>query len=422
MIEDSITVSYIERLYHLYVNNPVTATMFIATVGSTYFIIKERSRVLDFIKNIFLGNTRIRRKLNRDDLLKHQIFKDIELKLDYSINQAYDPENRETKCDPGKTAIAREILTIQLRIIRDWLTDFVKTTDFDSEYVDVRTIFRHKYNKSLSAQYYEYKNSAIPKLVIDKFLEINKIPETYLLNSLDDILSEKISLGVYEKVMIILANFNVYINAAFMNMQSVLDSINGDLHGTRFKNYVIGGTEYNCYPVPDKKFIPQVKIHLRQLLSLTRACRCCVCVFHDYEKDNYLQGFFSKIYEYYGEGLSSILTKFQFLPAAILGNDMITSFKQHKMYTIRAENMQGIFKELINGSNISILCAYPIFFSGELRGFLEVCYSSEETFCNMEFDDIETCMKECCGLINIYVNYDKGLNYDNNHISGLSLA
>jgi len=402
----------LERIIKLLESSPITTSVSAIIFLSIYTIIKNKT-ILSYIKSLFSSSKKVRR-LTREDLLKHQIFKDIDFKLDYSINQKYDPDNSECRYDPGKIAIAREILIIQLTIIKEWLLDFIKTTDFDSEYVDVRTIFRHKYDKSLSAQYSEYRNSQIPRIVINKFLEVCKLHEMYLMNSIDDILSDKINLNIYEKVMIVLANFNVYINAAYTNMESVIDSINGDLKGTSFKRWIIGGNEYKCYPVPDKNYIALAKTQLRQLSLLTRASRCSVFVFHEYDKDNYLQGYFSELYEYFTEGLSSVLRKFQFLPASILGSEMITSLKQHKLYTIKVEDTQGMFKDLNTASNVSIICAYPIFFSGELRGFLEVCFSSEESFSASDFANIENYIKECCGLINIYVDYSKGLNYEGN--------
>ena len=402
------------KLLESYNDSPFKVSIFMLTLWILYVLYKERSTVLDLLRGFLLLRAK-RKKLKKQDLLTHQVFKDLDFWIEYRINQLYSPDDSKIN-DKAKVAIGRDLLLIKFKNIREWLFNFVDTTNLDDPCLNIRSLFLHRIEKNASIQYSLLKDNGIPPLFINKFTEISRIHESYLSKCNDDILSDKVPLTMYERMYVLLGNFSTYLTTMLAEMNYVIQSINGDLKGIHYKHYIIGGNDYRCYPVPCRDYIPYVEDNLAKLSGLTKANRCCVSVFHDVADDDYTRGCFSKIYEYHTHGLSSSMQHFQYKSCAML-MDILPELKQHKSFTSKTSNLNPLFRDLTEKVGVEVVCIYPIFNKDRLRGFLEIAYTNDEAYANLDASEIQNNMKYYASLLNVYVDYSKdGLNFAGNEM------
>lgn len=396
----------------------VSLLLIIAFIAFIGYLVWKPQQAIEFLKVIFFIKRNknaliIKRELGKEDLINHQIFKDIEFFLGYRLDQIYSTDTF-THFDKAKLAIGHDLLVIKLTDVQKWLTCFVTNTDFEDPYLNIRSLLRHKIEKHRAYAWDEYRKIGIPKDFIEKFLEICKIHSNYLQLMLDDLLSDKIPLTVYEKVYLILGTLSQYYSTLVLEMRDVIQSINGDLKGQVYKNMIIGGNDYRCYPVPNRDYIPLVEKRLRDLCLVTKSSRSAVYVIHDFVGDDYLQGYFSKIYEYESTGYTPLMSKFQYKTASHLA-EFIPEFKQHKGIFQKTNKLNELLSNLLQSNGILAVAAYPIFSQGLLRGFIDIEYTQLEVFERSSEEEVIESLKKYASILNYYTDYTKtGFNYEGN--------
>ena len=195
-------------LINAFLTHPLLMFEFFVLLWISYIVYKDRAILFDFLKSIFRLK---KKKIQKKDLIEHQIFKDLDFWIEHKVDQAYNPDVN-TKYDRAKVTIARDLLLIKFKSVKQWLTYFITNTDFDDPYLNIRSALEHKIEKYNSIEYSEYKKEGIPLLFIEKWMEISRIHENYLQKCLIDLLSTKIPLDIYEKVYIVLGNLLSYYN------------------------------------------------------------------------------------------------------------------------------------------------------------------------------------------------------------------
>ena len=279
---------------------------------------------------------------------------------------------------------------------------------------DIKIEFLHKKEKHRSLQWNEYKKRDIPLKFIEKFVEVSRIHENYVMNSLGEMLSEYIPITIQEKLYLMLGFLSTYYATLVLEVGRVVDSINGDLKGEVFDGMVVGGNEYKSYPVPNREFIPLVETKLNEILMATRASRASVFVFHDFIGDDYCQGCISRIYEYEVKGYTPVMSKFQYKPAICI-SDMLPSWKSHEGFYGEISNVNDMLKEFLVEIGVEAIATYPIFIGGQLKGFIGLEYSNLEVFRKQDMERVYEILKKYASILNIYVDYRKtGLNYEGN--------
>ena len=384
----------------------------IALIG---FLVWKPHQTIELLKVFHFWKRKKTKDIVKSDLLNHQIFKDIQFFLDYKLDQLYSSDSF-SHFDKAKLAIGHDLLVIKLNSAKDWITSFVTDTNFDDPYLNVRSLLKHKFEKHQAFVWMEYKKIGIPQDFIEKFIEVCKIHTNYLMLSLGDLLSDKVPMTVYEKIYLVLGFLNQYYATLVVDMKDVIQSINGDLKGQIYKDMVIGGNDYRCYPVPNREYIPLVEKKLQELCLLTHANRSSVYIIHDFVGDDYLQGYFSKIYEYEATGYKPLMLKFQYKSASCL-SDCITEYKQHEGIFIKVNKLNEVLRNLLQNEGILAVAAYPIFSHGFLRGFLAAEYTSIDVFDKVNQDVVMDGLKKYASILNIYTDYTKtGLNYTGNSV------
>lgn len=393
--------------------HPFIIFLSLFTIWLSFFIYKkprEFKEIALILLHVFSPNGIKRKRLKKFDLVNHQIFSDLDFWIEQRIEQIYSSGNNTIQ-DEAKVEIAKDLLLTQFSNVRHWLKCFIEKTDFEDPYVNVRSILSHKLEKNASIQYNEYKKLDIPKLFIQKYLEISRLHENYLNKCLDDTLSDKIPLSIYEKVYIVLGKLLNYYSSMLIDMQLVVHSINGDLKGQVYKDKIIGGNDYRIYPVPSKQFVPLVEEKLKEVASLLGCSRASIYVFHDVQGDDFSQGLFSRIYSYEVEGYNNSLVETQYKPTIIL-SDMLPLFKQHKGFAKPVKDCSDALAGYKKKLGCSSMACYPIFLYDKLRGFIACSWSDKLAIENYGEDVIMETLSKYGSLLNIYIDYGKtGFKY-----------
>lgn len=391
----------------------IIVLLFIVWLGVVLY--KERENVFEILKAYFFINFH-RRKIAKNDLLEHQLFKDLDYWIDYRVNQMYGQTSNHSY-DKAKIAMARAMLLLKLKDSKLWLQDFVHNTNFElASLEDIKVSFLHKKEKHRSIQWNEYKKRGIPQKFIEKFVEVSRIHETYVMDALAGMLSEKIPMTIYEKLYLVLNFLSTYYTTLIVETGRVVDSINGDLKGEIFDGMIVGGNEYKSYPVPNREYIPLVETKLNEILMISRASRASIFIFHDFIGDDYLQGCISRIYEYEVKGFSPVMGKFQYKPA-ICVSDMIQNWKRHEGFCSEISDVNDMLKEFLVEIGVEAIITYPMFLGGQLKGFIGLEYSNLEVFRNQDLEKVLGIIKKYSSILNIYIDYRKtGLSYEGNSL------
>lgn len=410
-IQANISDATFTKIIDTAIDHPFTVAAFIVLIACVLMAYKRPKEFWSIIKETFTFRIFFRKRvITKEDLLNHQFFKDIKFLLDYKINQLYNQETFK-HFDKAKLLMAHDLLQIKLLDVQSWVKDFVENTNFNDPYLNIRSLLKDKLDKHTINIWDKYQKLEIPSLFIEKFTEISKIHVEYLSLILDDFLSEKIPLTIYERVFIILGCLSQYYMTLVIQMKEVIQSINGDLKGLVYKGQVVGGNNYKYYPVPTKEYISIVEKRLQEISLTTRAKRVSIYLFHDYVGDDYLQGNFSKLYEYESLGFSSLISKFQYKAATLLC-DVLSKFKQHQGVVAEASELNEIFANLLIENGIVAIAYYPIFLHDSLRGFLALEFNSLDTYNKIDKDSILTSLRKYASLLNIYLDYTKtGFSY-----------
>lgn len=410
-IQANISDATFTKIIDTAVDHPFTFTAFILLLACVLMVYKCPKEFWSIIKETF--NFRIflrKRAITKEDLLNHQFFKDIKFLLDYKINQLYNQETFQ-HFDKAKLLMAHDLLQVKILDVQHWVTDFVENTNFNDPYLNIRSLLKDRLDKHNINIWNEYQKLEIPSLFIEKFTEISKIHTEYLSLVLDDFLSDKIPLTIYERMFIILGCLSQYYMTLVIQMKEVLQSINGDLKGLVYKGQVIGGNNYKYYPVPTTEYISIVEKRLQEISLVTRAKRVSIYLLHDYVGDDYLQGNFSKLYEYESMGFSSLLPKFQYKTATLLC-DVLSKFKQHQGVMTEASKLNEVFANLLVENGIVAIAYYPIFLHNSLRGFLALEFNSLDTYNKTNKENTLASLKKYSALLNTYLDYTKtGFSY-----------
>lgn len=408
----NVSDSSVKEFLGAFIEHPflIFSLMFLVWFGMLLY--KERIFFFEIIKSYF-SSFGGRRKITKIDLTQHQIFKDLDYWIDYRVNQLYG-SILTGSYDKAKIAMARAILLIKLRDTKSWLSCFVNETNFEDSSSDIRSIFHYKKEKHNAIQWAAYKERGIPSRFIEKFMEVSRIHESYLVRSCDDLLSERVPMNIYEKVYMLLGFLTVYYSTLIIEIGRVIESINGDLKGEVFDNMVVGGNDYRCYPVPNRDFIPLVETKLNEVILSTKASRASIFVIHDVPSDDYLQGCISRVYEYEVKGFLPVMSHFQYKPAICL-TDMVSTWKQHQGFHGNVSELNDLLKEMLITIGVEAIFTYPMFVGGKLKGFLALEYSSIDTYNNLNIEKVSEIIKKYASILNVYIDYSKtGLNYEGN--------
>lgn len=413
-VQASIGDTTFTKLIDAMVLHPLIIASFLILLTCLYMAYRRPKEAWKLLKSTFTFKMFSKHRIiSKEDLKNHQFFKDIQFYIDCKIDQLYNQETFRT-FDRAKLLMAHDLLMIKMKDAQKWVTSFINDTDFDDPYINLQSLLKIRIEKHNANIWNEFKKLDIPPLFIEKFIEVSKIHAEYLSLTLDSILSDQLPLSVYEKVSVMLGLISQYYTTIILRMRDVIQSINGDLKGLVYRGHVVGGNDYRCYPVPSREYIPIVEKRLQELSLSTRSKRVAIYVLHDFVGDDYLRGYFSKIYEYEAVGFTSLISKFQYKPAILLA-EILSSLKQHQGISLSVNELNEVATKALLDSGIVGVMVYPIFLYDKLRGFLALEYNSIEVFNHVNKDEIMESLKKYASLLNIYLDYTKtGFTYTGN--------
>ena len=300
------------------------------------------------------------------DIKNHQFFKDLQYR---SVNV---PQCLITDVDKGKLLIATDLLKICFEVgntcFRNWLTaDVSKWTNDDLKQHVMQTL-----QQVHNMQWEKCKEYGIPDAFLRKFGAINSLNQSYLGNNITSILQTDLPLSVLDRTYIILDYLACYYDLLITDMPKTVLSINGDLRGLVYKDYVIGAIDGKTkrYLPPDITYTPKVEILLEDLIHKCKASRARVLVFHDFKTSPY-DGMFSVVYEAACPGVRSGNCELSYWYTNTIA-DIVKPISEKQFFEKSVDDCMLQFKHFLEKEGSEYIAGYPIVLNEKIVGFLLV--------------------------------------------------
>ena len=378
----------------------------------TIFLIRQDipSLIKDFgagvawvVKNIFMLRIFKKKEItyknvyNKESLINHQVFKDLEYWQKVGINTIKITDNK------AKEMIAKDIFMIFASSAYDSLKKFIDTNDIEHMSSDeLKSSFRRELEKHYANMLYQARQEGIPELFLQKYFMVSEGFQGLRNASVDTLLSTDFQADNYVKIHLIYSVINGTISAIFHNLASTVKSINGDLNGLEYKGVIIGYKAEEAILPPHGVDIPMVEGKMKELMYTLNASRCYIYKFLPYEE--FEIGVHSCVYEVVNAGISKEKNKLQ-----KLHNTYLEIYDENQRdVVVKAKNdCNELLKERFKQRGI-YAGAYKLLFNGKDHpdGMLVINWSGKDGYEQALKDGlIEQSMNFYGDLLESYIIY-----------------
>lgn len=384
-----------EALYTLIwgdITKSLTALMVLLLLWTLWMLHTHFSDILSLI-------TRKKQYKTEKDIKNHQFFKDLQYRSEHP------PICMIADVDKGKLIIATDLLQIQYKVayecFKKWLVE-----DFSEWTIDtLKERITHTLQQIHAGQWEECKNIGIPDAFLKKFSTVNQLNQSYINQNITSLIQSSLPLSVIDKIYITLNYLSTYYDLLITDMPKTVLSLNGDLRGLVYKNFVLGAIDgiTKKYLPPDISYTPKVEIILEDLIHRCKASRARVIAFHDYKKTVF-DGMFSVVYEAACPGVRKGTCDINYKYTSMI-SDIIHSISSKQMFEKKVEDCILEFKHLLSKDGSEFIVAYPIINNNQITGFLMVEWLSYYLYERMEIRKLKKCIVEGCMSVAPYLYY-----------------
>ena len=262
------------------------------------------------IKNIFMlkfnkkDKNKYKNVYNKESLINHQVFKDLEYWKTIGINTIKITDNK------AKEMIAKDIFIIFANSAYNSLKNFINTYDIGNMSSDeLKSAFKRELEKHYANMLYNARQEGIPELFLQKYFMVSEGFQGLRNASVDTLLSNDFEADNFVKIHLIYSVINGTISTIFHNLSATVKSINGDLNGLEYKGVIIGYKKDEVLLPPHGVDIQMVESKMKELMYTLNGSRCYVYKFIPYE--DFELGFHSCVYEVVNAGISREKNKLQ---------------------------------------------------------------------------------------------------------------
>ena len=322
-----------------------------------------------FVKN---KKTNSIQKYDRNSLINHQLFKDIEYWQTIGINIVQITDNK------AKEQIAKDIFKIYIENSKKIFTNMVNKNNLQNMTNDeLKSLIKREIEKKNSNVVYEARQEGIPELFLQKYFMISEGFQSLKNSVIDTILSNDFEADNYTKLYIILNTIDGTIANIFHNLVATVKSTNGDLNGLEYKGFIIGYRPNNTLLPPTGIETNIVEEKLKELMYSLNASRAYIYKFHP-AKD-FASGIHSCVYEVVNAGISVEKHKLQKVHNTFLSlpNDMT-----HDVIIKQKREMDDLLLERMNQRGIYSTAGVLLFNGDEKHadGFLVVNWANRDSY------------------------------------------
>lgn len=308
---------------------------------------------------------------NKETLLNHQLFKDLNYWLTIGIDTVKITDNK------AKEIIAKDIFKIYVANAQKTYMSIINNDNInDLTNDELKSLFKREIEKKNSNVIYTAQQEGIPELFLQKYFMISENFQSLKNSVIDTILSNDFEADNYTKLSIIFNTIDGTVANIFHNLVSTVKSINGDLNGLEYKGFIIGYKPDNTLLPPIGTDVSVVEDKLKELMFSLNASRAYIYKFHP--EGIFNKGYHSCVYEVVNAGISKEKIKLQKLHNTFLSITDDTSSD----IMIRLKNESDtLLAERMNQRGIYALAHILLFNNKEKAdGMLVVNWSSKDSY------------------------------------------
>lgn len=337
---------------------------------------------------------------NKDTLLNHQIFKDLQYWLTVGVNNIKISDNE------AKEAIAKSIFTIYARSSQSILREFINNNNIeDLSNDELKSSFKRELEIHSANVIALAREDGIPELFLQKYFMVSEGFHSLKNAAIDSILSNDFAVDNFVKMNMIYTIIGGTLSNVFHNLASTVKSINGDLNGLVYKHYVIGYKKGAIISVPTGVDTDVVFAKLKDFMYALNGSRAYIYKFLPY--DEFYSGYHSCVYEVVNAGISRERQKLQKMHNNFLKVPDETD--KNPIIRLRAD-MDEVLNERLSQRGIYAL-SHILLFNGKEKadGMLVINWNSKDAYEQAVKDGkIEETIKFYGALLESYIVYKDG--------------
>lgn len=347
-------------------------------------------------------------KFNAKQLVKHQIFRDLNywLKTGIKAIQIKSAIHKKDEEDyiKNKEKMAKEVIRINFETTLESLTKFLEENDLDNMDEEVACAYLMdcltKNDITIRQRYIE---RGISDKFIHKFSVINNMGEQIIFTAVKNIFHKGSDLNTPTKMYLAFNTLDGYLNVIFNNMAETIDTINGDLKGETFDGEPMCRSFKVKMKPPHPTYTMIVEEKLEELMSLMYGSRINVIKYYDQDGSKY----HSSIYEVVRKGITSEMMSLQ----DICDDDeknVLHVMEKSGIIAAKINKFDGKTLERFIARGLKGIIVAPIYNDNIIDGALVIDYLSEQSYDKaMSFNDLDEKVKEYTDFLSPYIVYHK---------------
>lgn len=340
---------------------------------------------------------------NKETLLNHQIFKDLQYWLTVGVNNIKISDNE------AKEAIAKSIFTIYAKSAQSILHEFLNSNNLeDLSNDELKSAFKRELEIHSANVISLAREDGIPELFLQKYFMVSEGFQSLKNAAIDSILSNDFAVDNFVKMNMIFTILGGTLSNVFHNLASTVKSINGDLNGLVYKHYIIGYKKGAIISAPEGVDVEVVNAKLKDFMYTLNGSRAYIYKFLPYEE--FYSGYHSCVYEVVNAGISRERQKLQKIHNTFL--QVPDESDKGVMIRLRAE-MDELLNERLSQRGIFAL-SHILLFNGKEKadGMLVVNWNSKDAYEQALKDGkIESTMKFYGDLLESYIKYPQDYQF-----------
>lgn len=338
----------------------------------------------------------IDRQYTFGELKKHHIFKNLDFWLNTGIksvkftklnftNREYLESHRPIETPEymlAKEEIAKDILTIKMKCINEALKtlfdeyDYAKLDEDNAKYYLIDSL-----TKCNIKQQTMYQEMEIPDVFLIKFLALDRIAVSLIMNVVENYFDVNHSLTPISRTYLSLNAVDHYLTVVFNNIATTVTNINGDLDGAKYKGRLINKhSQKKILLPPHSSYGLIVNNKLEELRNKLQADRVYVFKFYPFGEFKSSSSYHSCVYEVVDKGITQELENLQAISNTHYSE--IISFLKKKVTIINdISKFNSFIGEDLSKRGINGIIIAPIFNGNNvLMGALVLDYITIEKF------------------------------------------
>lgn len=366
--------------------------------------------MIDKIFGLIIGRKKEIKYTNKQ-LIKHQVFKDLDYWLDTGIKAIQIKSNVHTDEEEyarNKEKMAKEVIRIIFETFKETLNKFVTENDLDNMDEEVACAYLlDALKKNAITERQRYIERGISEKFIHKFTVVNTMAYDLVRASVKNIFQKGNVLDTSTKVYLAFNTFDGYLNIIFNNLVECINTINGDLKSEMFDGQPMFRAYKSRLRPPHATYTSIVKEKLAKIITETYASRANVIKYYKKDGDIY----HSSIYEEVKPGVTEEINNMQMIDDENEKN-ILNVMKSSGIIVADISKFDNISLERFIARGLKGIIIAPIMDEENIDGALVLDYMNKESFEKFSKNkDLDNILNSQADYLKPYIAYPENYKF-----------